>query len=151
GILPGAGRITTRNYMPTYLQDTTLDLSPRKELTPKLQTLHPHHVEHVVRIHLESFPTFFLSFLGARFLRELYGSFLVDPVGVGLVAVNQEDKVIGVAVGAIDPRGYFTRLLKRRWWAFCLGSIGAVAKRPSVTPRLFRALYYRGEPPTGPV
>src|SRR5262249_31019592 len=114
-------------------------------------TLHPHHVEHVVRIHLESFPTFFLSFLGARFLRELYGSFLVDPVGVGLVAVNQEDKVIGVAVGAIDPRGYFTRLLKRRWWAFCLGSIGAVAKRPSVTPRLFRALYYRGEPPTGPV
>ena len=108
------------------------------------------HIEAVVRLHLQGFPNFFLSFLGPRFLREFYCSFLADPVGVGLVVRDSAGQVIGAVVGSIDPRGYFTRLLKRRWWAFCLASISAVVFHPSCVPRLVRAVFYRGESPSGP-
>lgn len=123
----------------------------RKLTKPNVETLGMRHIEDVVRIHLQGFPSFFLSFLGPRFLREFYSSFLADPVGMGFVASDSAEQVVGVVVGSVDPRGYFTRLLRRRWWAFCLACAGAVARRPSCVPRLFRAVRYRGEAPSGPV
>ena len=127
------------------------DPGTRKLTKPNLETLGRRHIEDTVRIHLQGFPSFFLSFLGPRFLREFYSSFLADPVGMGFVASDSAKQVIGVVVGSVDPRGYFTRLLRRRWWAFCLACAGAVARRPSCVPRLFRAVRYRGDAPSGPV
>ena len=107
------------------------------------------HIDAVVEIHLKAFPDFFLSFLGPRFLREFYASFLVDTQGMGFVASAPDGRILGVIVGPIDPTGYFKRLMKRRWWAFCLASLSAVLKRPYCMPRLFRAVFYRGESPSG--
>ena len=107
------------------------------------------YISNVTDVHLKAFPSFFLSFLGPRFLREFYGSFLSDPVGIGFVAENEKGEVIGVIVGPLVPDGYFKRLLIRRWWAFCLASIAAVLKNPSIIKRLFRAVFYRGEAPAG--
>jgi len=82
---------------------------------------------------------------------EFYSSFLVDPAGVGCVALgNKTDTLLGAIVGPLTPDGYFKRLLKRRWWAFCLASVTAVLKRPTVIKRLFRAVFYRGEALPGP-
>ena len=78
------------------------------------------HVDTVVEIHLKAFPDFFLSFLGPRFLREFYTSFFLDSQGMGYIASVPDSQILGVIVGPLDPRGYFKRLLKRRWWAFCL-------------------------------
>jgi len=44
----------------------------------EITSLSSSHINSVVEIHLKAFPHFFLSFLGPRFLREFYGSFLVD-------------------------------------------------------------------------
>ena len=42
------------------------------------------------------------------------------------------------------------RLLKKKWYAFCIASMGAVLKNPRIIKRLFRAVFYRGEsPPDG--
>ena len=109
------------------------------------------HVKKVVDVHLQAFPGFFLTFLGPRFLREFYLSFTYDPSGVGFVAqASDTGEILGVIVGPVTPDGYFRRLLKRRWWAFCLASVCAVLKRPAVVKRLFRAVFYRGESPSGP-
>jgi GNAT superfamily N-acetyltransferase len=110
----------------------------------------PQHIDAVVAVHLRAFPGFFLTFLGPRFLREFYGSFLVDPTGIAFVAAAEGGgEVLGSVVGPLVPAGYFKRLLKRRWWAFCLASAAAVLRRPSVVRRLFRAVFYRGESPPG--
>jgi ribosomal protein S18 acetylase RimI-like enzyme len=109
------------------------------------------HVGQAVDIHLRAFRGFFLAFLGSKFLKEFYNSFLYDSTGLGLVAESTKTgEVLGVVVGPLVPEGYFKRLLKRRWWAFCLASISVVLKRPTVVKRLFRALFYRGQAPPGP-
>lgn len=109
------------------------------------------HIEQVITVHMRSFPKFFLTFLGPGFLKEFYSSFLVDPAGVGFVGEDARTKnVLGVIAGPVRPEGYFKRLLKRRWWAFCLASIAVVIKRPASVRRLFRAVFYRGAPLPGP-
>jgi len=103
----------------------------------------------VVKIHLSSFPSFFLSFLGPRFLELFYRSFLEDSAGIGFVALDVDERVLGSVVGPIEPGGYFKRLMKRRWRAFCLASASALLRRPWIASRLLRALWYRGDAPEG--
>ncbi len=115
-----------------------------------IQPLAQLHVVQAVELHLRSFPKFFLSFLGPRFLREFYASFLVDNEGIGFVAQEPNGDIVGIVVGALDSRGYFKRLLVRRWFAFCLASLGALLKQPTCIFRLLRAVFYRGNSPSGP-
>jgi GNAT superfamily N-acetyltransferase len=109
------------------------------------------HLYSVVSIHLKAFPNFFLSFLGAGFLREFYAAFLKEPTGLAFVA--QEEKVggnvLGVIVGTEQPAGFFKRLLIKKWWAFFFASMNALKKGPRISFRLFRALFYRGDIPPG--
>jgi ribosomal protein S18 acetylase RimI-like enzyme len=97
-------------------------------------------VANVVRVHLAGFQGFFLAFLGPAFLRELYKGTVVDPSGIGFVAENEEGKVCGFVTGTSEPSGFYRRLLIKRWWRFTLASVLPVLKRPSIIPRLLRAL-----------
>jgi len=96
-------------------------------------------VSAVIHVHLSSFLNFFLSFLGAAFLRELYNGTLIDPSGIGFVAENEEG-ICGFVTGTTQPSGFYRRLLRNRWWRFVFASISPVLKRPSIIPRLIRAL-----------
>jgi ribosomal protein S18 acetylase RimI-like enzyme len=102
----------------------------------------------IIKIHIEAFPGFFLTFLGPGFLKEFYKSFLYDDQGIGFVAV-EDNRILGAIVGPFRPAGYFKRLLLRKWYVFCFASIGAVLRKPKVIKRLFRAVFYRGEAPQG--
>jgi colanic acid biosynthesis glycosyl transferase WcaI len=107
------------------------------------------HVDQVVRLHMSAFSTSFLTLLGQGFLREFYSSFLLDPLGIGFVAVSETGDVLGAVVGPLDPRGFFGRLVRRRWWAFCVASLKTALTHPATLPRLTRALRYRGDAPDG--
>jgi ribosomal protein S18 acetylase RimI-like enzyme len=122
-----------------------------KDVSWKIRALDLHHIQEVLEIHLASFPGFFLSFLGRRFLREFYSAFLHEESGVALIVEEPgSNQVLGCVVGTTLPTGFFKRLLKRRWWAFSFASISALMRKPKVAPRIFRALFYRGEVPQGP-
>lgn len=122
-----------------------------QSLSWRLEPLTLQQVNAVVSMHLEAFPDYFLSFLGPGFLREFYASFLQDPVGMAFVAYDERGEVFGAVVGPLDSRQFFRRLLLRRWWAFSSASLAAAVCRPTIVPRLFRALAYRGDTPQGPV
>jgi colanic acid biosynthesis glycosyl transferase WcaI len=108
------------------------------------------HLDQIADVHMKAFPTFFLTFLGPGFLKEFYRSFIYDQAGIGFVAIDSvKQTVLGAVVGPFEPAGYFKRLLKKRWYAFCLASIAAVLKKPTIIKRLFRAVFYRGEAPSG--
>jgi len=106
-------------------------------------------VREAARLHRVAFPGFFLSQLGEGFLREFYRAFLLDG-SVTVVARDDAGRVVGVVVGSTEPDGFFRRLLLRRWYAFAVHSLRLVLTRPSVVPRLVRAVTYRGHVPDQP-
>ncbi len=93
----------------------------------------------VVNVHLDSFPGFFLSFLGPRFLGTFYRSLVKSEYGVLLVTVSDQ-QVSGFVGGCIDERAFFRQLREKYALAFARDSVYAVARRPRIVPRLARAL-----------
>jgi ribosomal protein S18 acetylase RimI-like enzyme len=95
-------------------------------------------VPEVVNTHLKSFTGFFLSFLGYQFLRELYVGILKDSAGIAYVYEDQ-GHILGFVAGTSQPAGFYSRLLKRRWWRFGLASLVPILKNPLIVPRLLQA------------
>jgi ribosomal protein S18 acetylase RimI-like enzyme len=96
-------------------------------------------VPDVVALHMESFPRFFLTFLGRDFLKLLYESIVSDPQGVALVAVDGT-RLSAFVAGVTQQSSFYSRLVRRRKWRFAMAAAGAVVRRPAVIPRLVRAL-----------
>lgn len=96
-------------------------------------------ITEIVQIHLHSFPGFFLTFLGPGFLRLLYRNIAADPEGI-LLVVEADNTLAGFVAGVTRQSGFYRRLIQRQKWAFAWAAGGAVARRPSILPRLWRAL-----------
>ncbi len=92
----------------------------------------------VSAIHLEAFTGFFLTYLGYRFLCELYQGILQDKSGIALVYVTN-DRVMGAIAGTTDPEGFYRRLLINRWWRFAWAALMPSLRQPGRIPRLLRA------------
>ena len=76
-----------------------------------IRSARPQDIAEVVRIHLESFPNFFLSFLGPASLRLLYEEILSSPEGVLLVAEEGERDLVGFVAGVTRQSGFYSRLV----------------------------------------
>jgi ribosomal protein S18 acetylase RimI-like enzyme len=95
-------------------------------------------VQKVVEIHLLGFPGFFLTFLGLAFLREFYTATLSDTSCICIVA-EHKGCVCGFLAGTDQPAGFYSRLIRKRWWRFAFASILPFLRRPTIVPRLLRA------------
>jgi ribosomal protein S18 acetylase RimI-like enzyme len=114
----------------------------------RLVSLERGHIRRVVDVHMRAFPGFFLTSLGAGFLKGFYGSFLDEKTAISLVAVDaKNDDVLGGVFGTDSPAGFFGRLATRRWLAFGFASAASFLRRPWIIGRLVRGLAYRGDPP----
>jgi ribosomal protein S18 acetylase RimI-like enzyme len=113
-----------------------------------LADLSKEHVRGAVDLHMQAFPDFFLTFLGRPFLSQLYLSYCDNSTTVALVAVSKaRHEILGTVVGPLQPARFYKRILLRRWWRFGLAAVGAVLRKPSIVPRLMRAVRYRGDAP----
>lgn len=101
-------------------------------------------VASVVKVHLASFHGFFLTFLGSAFLAELYSGIVADPSGMAFV-LEQDEQLVGFVAGTAQPSGFYTRLLRQRWWRFGLAALKPVLRKPGIAPRLLRALTMPGQ------
>ncbi len=105
-----------------------------------IRPMRPDDVPRVVEIHLASFPGFFLSVLGARFLALLYTCILSDTRGIALVAADDGSRLVGFVAGVTRQEGFYRSLLRRHLVAFAFASVGALVRRPRLLGRLLRAL-----------
>lgn len=117
--------------------------------TVALGSLTPVDVRPLARLHRVAFPGYFLSTLGEGFLVQFYRGFLTDSTAVTVVARSANGSVQGAVVGTTEPAGFFGRLMKSRWPGFVMASAKAVVTNPKITPRLLRAVRYRGDAPAG--
>lgn len=119
-----------------------------KEVTP-LVPLKPEYVPDVVKTHLASFPGFFLSLLGKRFLFLYYTGICSAPEGIGFCYLNVSEVPAGFVAGSANPRGFYSRLLKRDWLRFSIASTGAILRKPQIVSRIARGLLHPGGNPVG--
>lgn len=108
-------------------------------MTVEIRPMQRGDVAAVTAIHMAAFPGFFLSFLGGRFLREFYRAIVDDEECIAYVAAR-EGRVIGFVAGSAGS-GFYRRAARRRWLRFAVASLGAFLRKPSIAPRLLRALY----------
>ena len=104
----------------------------------------PQDIPEIVTVHLQGFQGFFLSFLGRDFLGLLYRRLLVDPEGVVLVSEGNQ-QVEGFVAGVTCQAGFFRRALASGAFRFAWAALGALFRRPTIAPRLFRALWRPAE------
>jgi ribosomal protein S18 acetylase RimI-like enzyme len=117
----------------------TIASSPRVILPSAVHPVRVEETPEIVDIHLASFPGFFLTFLGRRFLALLYEQIQQDDEGVVLVTTT-DGRIAGFVAGVLHQGGFYQRLVKRKKWKFVRAAFGAVLRRPAIVPRLVRAL-----------
>lgn len=106
-------------------------------------------IQRVVAVHISSFPGFFLSFLGPRFLSLFYSGICSASEGIAFVYLNEAGFPAGFVAGTANPGGFYSRLLKRDWLKFALASIVPVLRKPAVIGRVLRAVSHPSDNPIG--
>jgi ribosomal protein S18 acetylase RimI-like enzyme len=107
------------------------------------------YIPQLVAVHQRSFNGFFLTFLGPKFLAELYQAIVKDPSGIGCMTLNNET-VSGFVIGSTQPAGLYGRLLRKRWWQFGWAALPAFLRNPAIFPRLLRAFSMPKQEPPAP-
>lgn len=110
----------------------------------RIDRLLPYEAHLAAVVHGQAFPNHFLSSLGPAFLTEYYRSVSREPDAIALAA-RTTGGLIGLCVGSPDPRGFYTRLLARRWWRFAPLAAFAAIRNPSRTLRLLRGVRHASQ------
>ena len=102
-------------------------------------------LDETVRIHLETFEGFFLTFMGKGFLKQMYSSYCTHEMSDILVAFENDETPIGFVAYSSDMSGLYKHMIKTRLFAFAWFSLGAFFRRPAAFMRIVRAFLKPGE------
>ena len=96
-------------------------------------------IDDVVRIHLDTFEGFFLTFMGKGFLKQMYSSYCAHGESGLFVAEDDGGKVVGFLAYSGDMSGLYKYMIKKKLIPFAWYSMGAFCRKPKVFMRLIRA------------
>lgn len=105
----------------------------------KIKQLEVSEVSEVVKIHQNTFSGFFLTQLGARFLKVYYASCIKNKtatIAVGIYSV--ENTLLGFSIGSKQSKGYYKRILQSNFFKFCMIGIYLVFTKPMAIIRLMK-------------
>lgn len=106
------------------------------------------HVPAVADLHAAAFPDFFLTSLGTRFLRCLYGTLVERDDGIGFVVRDPVTGLVaGLVAGTAGSERSYSGMFRARAWSFGWSAIPALMRRPRLLPMLVRRLRSAGHPP----
>jgi GNAT superfamily N-acetyltransferase len=105
---------------------------------PKIRNVELHEYCELTAIHLDAFKGFFLTSLGKGFLNTYYRASLKNSDCIAVAAYNDENKMIGFAIGTILSKGYHKRLLLSNPFSFLIEGISIIISKPAAVLRLLR-------------
>ena len=95
----------------------------------------------IAKIHLKSFPNFFLTTLGYSFLKTYYRSCAKNEDAISICAFNKYDKKLsGFAVGCFNSEGFNKRLIFSNSLEYSYEAILLLFTKPIALIRLFKNL-----------
>jgi len=97
------------------------------------QRLTHRHLDQVAALHETCFPGYYLTLLGRRFLRAMYGWYVESPAAIAQVAVNDHGRVLGFVAGTTEASSYHSSLFRRRAGAMLSALLGQMIRHPFQT------------------
>ena len=95
----------------------------------------------IAKIHLKSFPNFFLTTLGYSFLKTYYTSCAKSKEAISICAINNETKkILGFAVGCLNSKGFNKKLIYSNLGAYFYQTLILLFTKPVALIRLFKNL-----------
>lgn len=104
----------------------------------------PKDVVSIVEIHQNAFEGFFLTSLGAQFLKFYYKAFIKSEESVVLCAVENGD-ILGFSAATKQCKGFNSRLIKKNLFSFFLLAVKLFFTQPSSLIRLAKNLTKKGD------
>lgn len=95
-------------------------------------------VDEVVKIHLDTFPGFFLTFLGKGFLKQLYKGYMEHEES-NLIIAKDGDELVGFIAYSSNISALYQYLIKKKLILFAWYSLLAFMKNPKILFRLLSA------------
>lgn len=95
----------------------------------------------IAKIHLKSFPNFFLTTLGYSFLKTYYNSCITSKDAISICAADNETKIIlGFAVGCLNSKGFNKKLIYSNIGSYAYQTLILLLTKPLALVRLFKNL-----------
>jgi len=95
----------------------------------------------IAKMHLKSFPDFFLTSLGYSFLNTYYRSCTKSREAISICAIDQVDKkLLGFAVGCYNSGGFNKRLILSNSLEYSFQALFLLFTRPLALIRLYKNL-----------
>ena len=96
---------------------------------------------HIAKIHLKSFPNFFLTSLGYSFLKTYYRNCVKSKEAISICAIdNETKKILGFAVGCFNSKGFNKKLIFSNLLEFSYQALVLLFTKPIALIRLFKNL-----------
>lgn len=106
----------------------------------EIKNIRLHDINHVVNIHLNTFKGFFLASLGRSFLIHFYKTCIDFDENSIAIGAFENDKLVGFAIGSLNSKGYYGKLIKRNKMKYSLMGVRLLFLRPMALFRIFQNL-----------
>ena len=110
----------------------------------KLESFDKRILSEIVKIHMETFRGFFLTFMGKGFLYQMYKSYIMHDDS-NIIIAEDNNKIVGFLAYSTNMSGLYKYMIKHRLVPFAWYSAGAFFRKPKVFMRLVRAFLKPGE------
>ena len=104
----------------------------------------PQRIPEVVETHMQTFPGFFLTFMGKGFLSCLYNGFCRHKDS-NLIVAEEKGKIVGFLAYSYKLSAFYKFLIRTRLPAFAWYSFLAFLRSPKVFFKLIKALFKPNE------
>lgn len=104
----------------------------------ELKNVEKSYIKVIAELHKKAFPSFFLTQLGANFLKALYKGYLEDSDS-GIIIAEENGRIKGFIAYSNDYSRFYKGLVRKHLVKFAFCSLNAVIRHPSFIKRLLGA------------
>lgn len=83
-----------------------------------------------VRLHQVVMSSEFLAGCGGSFLRAYYRVWMRSPAAIALAAVDDDDEIVGLLLGSVDPGLHYRSMVRRGWFSLAARLAFRALSRP---------------------
>lgn len=113
---------------------------------PTIRDLGPRDAAAAAKLHEQVLHMEFLARCGQPFLRHYYAAWAASPGGIAIVAIDDNDNLLGLLLGATDPATHTRSIVRRDGMGLALRLLAHSLRHPRLARELVatRAIRYLG-------